>query len=75
MDTWNFAHHYASIWLIFSGLLLVVVSPVLYLLLAEETQFISLIILIAQSALLFFPIIFTERALHKTFDKKGNKRQ
>jgi uncharacterized membrane protein len=74
MDTWNFAHHYASIWLIFLGLFLLIVSPVLFLLIRKESQLISLFILIAQMIALYIPIILTERALHKTFDKIGNKR-
>ena len=78
MDTWIFAHKYiGKIWLI-SGLILLPLSVLLMLLiLSKSLLFISNFggaLCGVQIIFMLIPVILTEKALKKVFDKNGNRR-
>lgn len=78
-DTWSFAHKYCGrLWLI-SGtplLVLTLVAALLVIRKSEETVGnVSLIICMLQLVCLIVPIIPTEMALRRTFDKNGNRKE
>lgn len=77
-DTWEFAHKYiGKLWFCLGLLLIpITVIPMLFVVGGSEgvvgtvglvVNFVNVIVLIA-------PIIPTERALNKTFDKDGNRK-
>ena len=78
-DTWSFAHKYCGkLWLIIGTLLLLVTLVAACLLIgkAEDTVGnVSLIICMLQLIFLIIPIIPTEMALRRTFDKNGNRKE
>ncbi|MFZ5353137.1 MAG: SdpI family protein [Bacillota bacterium] len=78
-ETWNFAHKYAGkIWL-YTGIPLGILSAVVLIIyrnldLEKLGQFV-IILNIIQLVGLFSPIIPTEIALRKRFDKNGNRKE
>lgn len=75
-DTWQFAHrHFGRIWYRL-GMILLPVSliPMLFFIGKDEDAIgvAGTIVMLAQLIPLTLPIIFTERALRKHFDKDGN---
>ena len=78
-DTWEFAHNYIGKLWYRIGLSLVPLSviPLLFVLGKDKDTVGNLGAAISMLQLVFLiaPIFPTERALKKTFDKKGNRRQ
>ena len=78
-DTWEFAHNYIGKLWYRIGLFLVPLSviPMLFVLGKDKDTVGNLgaAISMLQVVFLIVPIFPTERALKKTFDKKGNRRQ
>ena len=78
-DTWEFAHNYIGKLWYRIGLILVPLSviPMLFVLGKGEDPvgYLGSAICMLQMMFLIVPIFPTERALKKTFDKKGNRRQ
>ena len=78
-DTWEFAHNYIGKLWYRIGLILVPLSviPMLFVLGKDKDTVGNLGAAISMLQLVFLiaPIFPTERALKKTFDKKGNRRQ
>ena len=78
-DTWEFAHNYIGKLWYRIGLSLVPLSviPMLFVLGKDKDTVGNLGAAISMLQLVFLiaPIFPTERALKKTFDKKGNRRQ
>jgi uncharacterized membrane protein len=75
LDTWRFAHaHCGRLWMI-AGLALLPLSAVLLLVLQNEPDlgFFGVAYMILQAVLIFIPIILTEKALNKHFDKHGKR--
>lgn len=77
-DTWEFAHHHVGkIWYI-TGLIFLVVTVIIFLCIISKPQDaiekVGEIVCILQVVLLIASIIPTEVALHKTFDKNGNRK-
>lgn len=77
-DTWDFAHKYfGKIWFV-GGLVLLQVTAVAMLCLIESSrnlvEKVGCAICIAQLVFMIGTIIPTELALHRTFDKDGNRR-
>lgn len=77
-DTWQFSHHYiGKLWWYFGWIALIPSVIALFLCMGKSEADIgtySIIILIIQMIFMIFPIFLTERALHKTFDRDGNRR-
>lgn len=78
-DTWSFAHKYCGrLWLII-GILLLLLTLVAALLVIGKSKDtvgnVSLIICMIQLVCLIVPIIPTEMALRRTFDKNGNRKE
>ena len=78
-DTWAFAHRYfGRIWFI-EGLVLLPLSAAAVLLAFgrpdETVGFVGSVIEIIQLVPLITAIFVTERALRRTFDREGNRRQ
>ena len=78
-DTWDFAHNYIGKLWYRIGLFLLPLSiiPLLFVLGKDKDTVGNLgaAIVMIQLVFLIVPIFPTERALKKTFDKKGNRRQ
>ena len=78
-DTWDFAHNYIGKLWYRIGLFLLPLSiiPLLFVLGKDKDTVGNLgaAIVMIQMVFLIVPIFPTERALKKTFDKKGNRRQ
>ena len=78
-DTWSFAHKYCGkLWLII-GIPLLVLTLVATLLVIGKSKDtvgnVSLIICMLQLVCLIVPIIPTEKALRRNFDKNGNRKE
>jgi len=77
-DTWSFAHKYVGrIWLVCGlGMLLITIVAMLVTFRMDEeiVRTVGIVLDSIQMILLIGPIIPTEIALHKTFDKDGNRR-
>ena len=78
-DTWSFAHKYCGkLWLII-GILLLLLTLVAALLVIGKSKNtvgnVSLRICMIQLVCLIVPIIPTEMALRRTFDKNGNRKE
>lgn len=77
-DTWVFAHHYCGgIWRKIGAMLFVVTAIGMLLVLGkseDEVGIVGLIICVIQLAMLIGSIVPTERALHRTFDKEGKRK-
>jgi uncharacterized membrane protein len=75
-DTWDFAHAYAGrVWLKSGWLTLLVSVPAVYLL-RRTSNFEDLVLglFYIQMMVLLLVIPITERALRKTFDREGKRR-
>lgn len=78
-DTWEFAHHHlGKIWYI-TGVVLLFATVIIFfcvILKPQDTiERVGEIVCILQLVLLIVSIIPTEVALHKTFDKNGNRKK
>ena len=77
-DTWEFAHKYIGKLWFYLGLLLVPITviPMLFVIGGSEDVVgtVGSIICTVSLIILIIPIIPTERALKKTFDKDGNRK-
>lgn len=78
-DTWEFAHHHlGKIWYI-TGVVLLFATVIIFLCVILKPQDtierVGEIVCILQLVLLIVSIIPTEVALHKTFDKNGNRKK
>lgn len=77
-DTWEFAHKYIGKLWFYLGLLLVPITviPMLFVIGGSEDVVgtVGSIICTVALIILIIPIIPTERALKKTFDKDGNRK-
>lgn len=77
-DTWVFAHKYYGKICRNTGIVLLPLSVILMLLVMgkdnDTVGFTAAAICIVQSLFLLFPVIPTELALRKNFDKNGNKK-
>lgn len=77
MDTWDFAHKYSGKLFSIYGLAMLPVSvfPLLFVWGKDPDTIavVGLVVCICQVILLFVPIVHTEKALKKTFDKDGNR--
>lgn len=77
-DTWDFAHKYIGrIWIVLGGVLsvlFVATSILVYVFLKEYFDNICGLLCLLGTAGLIVPIIPTEIALKKNFDKNGNKK-
>lgn len=76
-DTWSFAHRYfGRIWFVL-GIITTVAVAVVFLILLEKSidtvGKVGGICAMLQCVLLIAPILPTERALRKTFDRWGNR--
>ena len=78
-DTWEFAHKYCGkLWLITGAIMLFLSLVAMCFLIGKSEDVIGnagLIISLAEIALLIIPIFPTERALKRTFDKNGNRKE
>ena len=78
-DTWEFAHRYCGkLWLITGAIMLFLSLVAMCFLIGMSEDVIGnagLIISLAEIALLIIPIFPTERALKRTFDKNGNRKE
>lgn len=78
-DTWEFAHRYCGkLWLITGAIMLFLSLVAMCFLIGKSEDVIGnagLIISLAEIALLIIPIFPTERALKRTFDKNGNRKE
>lgn len=76
--TWEFSHHYiGGIWLKLGWILLVISAiPMLFVIGKDKSTInnFSLILCVIQIIFLISPILPTEKALRKNFDKDGNMR-
>ena len=77
-DTWDFAHNYfGKLWFRLGWLLIPIsVIPMLFVIGKVEDIIgtVGMVVMVIDLILLIAPIFPTERALKKTFDKDGNKR-
>ena len=77
-DTWDFAHKYFGKRWFRLGWLLIPISviPMLFVIGKGEDIIgtVGMVVMVIDLILLIVPIFPTERALKKTFDKDGNKR-
>ena len=78
-DTWSFAHRYCGrLWLITGALMLVGTLVAMCLLIGKSEDTlggVGAVICIVQTVILIIPIIPTEVALRKKFDKNGNRKE
>ena len=78
-DTWKFAHYYiGKLWNILGWILLFISTGVMVYLFKKDEDAIgrlSLMLMGLQILFLIGPIIVTETALKKTFDKEGKYRE
>lgn len=76
-DTWLFAQrHFAKIWWVLGWILLVPTVLVMLLLLGRDVDTVSVwsgVICTVQCIVMLLPIGLTERALHRHFDRDGNR--
>ena len=79
LNTWKFAHYYiGKLWNILGWVLLLISTLVMiYLFNKDENTigYISILLMGLQMVFLIGPIIPTEIALNKTFDKEGNYKE
>ena len=77
-ETWEFAHRYfGKLWYRLGAGLLPASLAALLAIAGQDTETISLTTGILTGVQLFFmllPIAFTEAALRRTFDKRGNRK-
>lgn len=78
-DTWEFAHHYyGKLWVMIGWLLLILTIIAMLFVIGYNKYFLgnfSLILCGIQVFFLIGPIIPTEIALKKNFDKNGNRKK
>lgn len=78
-DTWTFAHnYYGKLWYRGGVVLLPISVMVMLLVIGKSEDMIGTvggILCGMQMVPLLLPIIFTEKALKRTFDKEGNRRE
>ncbi|MDZ5253793.1 SdpI family protein [Clostridium sp. LIBA-8841] len=76
-DTWDFAHHYfGKLWVKMGYVVLIISIIGMLFLLKKDENTIGLwggVLCAVQLVFMILPIIFTEKALKKNFDKYGNK--
>ena len=78
-DTWQFAHRFCGrLWKRLGGITLLI--PLLFTIFTwkldiEELGYASIALLFLQLVILFVSIVPTEKALKKTFDEYGRRRQ
>ena len=74
-DSWRFAHNYFGLRALFTGIIMIVPSVIAILLVygkgKDTIGFVGSAITFLQCVSLFIPLILTERALRRTFDKNG----
>jgi uncharacterized membrane protein len=76
MDTWQFAHAYCGrLWLIAGLALLPLSAGALLFILLNETGagLLGAFCMIVQLVVMIIPIIFTEKALRRSFDAQGRR--
>ena len=77
-DTWDFAHkHIGKLWFRLGFLLIpTTVIPMLFVIGKTENTVgtVGLLVGFINTIVLIVPIIFTEKALNKAFDKDGNRK-
>ena len=75
MDTWKFAHHYfGKLWMIGGKILLPITILAMFFVLGKETDtvgFFSACVAYAECILMLVPVVMTEIALHRRFDRNG----
>lgn len=78
MDTWKFAHDYCGRQFWKTGWILIIPTVLIQLPFirssTDKIGIFSLIIIFIQAVVLFFPIVLTESALKKNFDKNEERR-
>ena len=78
METWKFAHHYfGKIWYKEGWILLILTIIAMLFVFGKDTDtvgFYSSGVVIFECVFMMIPIIFTEIALHKRFDKDGKRK-
>lgn len=74
-DTWIFANKYCGRIYFYTGIITAILSPIFAFIyhISHNNAIILVIFCNAPIISLFVPIFFTEKALRKHFDKKGNK--
>ena len=75
-ETWVFAHNYCGNLWRFIGLIMLPISVMaMFLVFGESASIIGIfggVLCLIQCVFMIIPIIFTEKALNKKFDKQGN---
>lgn len=71
-ETWQFAHQYFASWWLSVGIVLSIMTVLLYLVNSSEQALV--VLMYVQILMLLFPIIPTERALRRYFDEEGNRK-
>ena len=78
-DTWTFAHQYfGKLWRVIGWSLLVVSPAAMLFVLGKNVDTVGTvdsILCLLQTVVLILPIFPTERALKRTFDEDGHRRQ
>lgn len=78
MDTWKFAHEYCGKLWLKTGIILLIASALVHIPFMHGSEntisVLSVILCVAQSAVIIATIFPTENALKKTFDDNGNRR-
>ena len=76
-ETWEFAHNYCGkLWRFLGGIMLPLSIAAMLFVLGKETQTVGMfggMLSLIQCVFLLLPIIPTEKALRKNFDKNGNR--
>lgn len=77
-ETWEFAHHYfGKIWYVMGEIGLPVSAVIMLLVMGKDESTVDLAVSILctiQLIVLMIPLVFTEIALRKNFDKTGRRR-
>ncbi|MCL2517895.1 MAG: SdpI family protein [Oscillospiraceae bacterium] len=77
-ETWEFAHiHFGKLWRIFGVIMLPISIAFMFYIYGEDINTVGLygmIFCLLQCGIISIPIIFTEIALNKKFDKNGDRR-
>ena len=78
MDTWRFAHEYCGrLWCVFGGIILIPSVIALIPFYGASDDVVGTVITVSmvfQMVIMIVPIIITEIALRKVFDKNGTKK-
>jgi len=77
-ETWKYAHNFCGkLWCIFGWIMLPLSIVVMFFVIDDDVNWVGyfgLFICLIQLVVMIIPIIFTEIALNKKFDKNGDRR-